>query len=114
MTTTTGNTTGTCFRVLLRMELHPGREKEFEEAWTAGADVITSQPANLGQWLAASTEEPSVYYIVSDWTDEAGFREYELSETHLEHRKRLHPYRKSGSMSVMTVIRSMTGAAAGA
>ncbi|MEU5210217.1 antibiotic biosynthesis monooxygenase family protein [Streptomyces sp. NPDC020742] len=114
MTATDQNAPGTCFRVLLRMELHPGREEEFEEAWLAGADIITSQPANLGQWLAASTEEPSVYYIVSDWTDEAGFREYEHSEIHLEHRKRLHPYRKSGSMAVMTVLRAMTGAAAAA
>ncbi|MFC4121818.1 antibiotic biosynthesis monooxygenase family protein [Nonomuraea zeae] len=99
------------FRVLLRMELVPGREAEFERAWLAGADVITGQPANLGQWLSRSEDEQGVYYIVSDWTDEARFREYELSDQHLEHRKKLHPYRVAGSMTTMTVLHSLAGAA---
>jgi heme-degrading monooxygenase HmoA len=101
------------FRVLLRMDLEPGREREFERAWLDGAHVITGQPANIGQWLSKSAEEDSVYYIVSDWTDEERFREYELSEDHLEHRKRLHPYRRSGSMVTMTLLHSLDGAAAG-
>jgi len=100
------------FRVLLRMELHKGGEAEFERAWLAGANVITGQPANLGQWLAPSAEEPAVYYIISDWTDEASFRAYELSEEHREHRKRLHPYRRSGTMAVMNIAHSLAGAAA--
>jgi heme-degrading monooxygenase HmoA len=100
------------FRVLLRMELVPGREQEFERAWLDGAHVITDQPANLGQWLSKSADEESVYYIVSDWTDEARFREYELSEQHLEHRQKLHPYRRKGSMSTMTVVHALEGAAA--
>jgi heme-degrading monooxygenase HmoA len=100
------------FRVLLRMELHEGGEAEFEKAWLAGADVISGQPANLGQWLALSAEEPAVYYIISDWTDEAAFRDYELSEEHREHRQRLHPYRKSGTMAVMNIAHSRAGAAA--
>ena len=100
------------FRVLLRMELHEGGEAEFEKAWLAGADVITSQSANLGQCLAPSAEEPAVYYVISDWTDEASFRAYELSVEHLEHRERLHPYRRSGTMAVMNVAHSLAGAAA--
>ncbi|GAA3428006.1 antibiotic biosynthesis monooxygenase family protein [Streptosporangium sandarakinum] len=103
----------TAFRVLLRMELVPGREEEFERAWLAGADVITGQPANLGQWLSKSAEEEGVYYIVSDWTDEARFREYERSDQHLEHRRTLHPYRSSGSMVTMNVVHSMAGAGDG-
>ncbi|MCO1580340.1 antibiotic biosynthesis monooxygenase [Crossiella sp. SN42] len=99
------------FRVLLRMCTHPGRAGEFEAAWHAGADIITTQPGNLGQWLARSSEEEGVYYITSDWTDEDTFRRYERSETHLAHRRRLHPFRSSGSMTTMTVLRAMTGAA---
>lgn len=100
------------FRVMLRMQIHPGREAEFEQAWLDGADVINSQPANLGQWLSRSAEEQGVYWIVSDWTDEPGFRTYELSEEHLVHRGRLHPYRSGGTMTTMTLLHSLDGAAA--
>jgi heme-degrading monooxygenase HmoA len=99
------------FRVMLRMQLVPGREKEFEAAWLAGANIITEQPANLGQWLSKSAEEEGVYYIVSDWVDEERFREYERSERHLEHRVTLHPYRSGGSMTTMTVVYAMAGSA---
>jgi heme-degrading monooxygenase HmoA len=95
------------FRVMLRMQTHPGREREFEQAWYAGATVITDQPANLGQWLFRSEEEPGVFYIVSDWVDEPRFREYEHSQQHLEHRARLHPYRAAGSMVTMTTVYAM-------
>ncbi|MDQ0762622.1 antibiotic biosynthesis monooxygenase family protein [Streptomyces canus] len=99
------------FRVTLRMQVHPGRGADFERAWYDGASVITGRPANLGQWLSASAEEPDIYYIVSDWTDEDSFRTYEQSEEHLEHRSKLHPYRLSGSMTTMHVRYAMTGAA---
>jgi heme-degrading monooxygenase HmoA len=95
------------FRVALRMQIRPGQEQAFEEAWLAGADVITDQPANLGQWLFASAEETGVYHIVSDWTDEESFRRYELSDTHFVHRTKLHPYRESGSMATMTMVYAM-------
>ncbi|MGX1773946.1 antibiotic biosynthesis monooxygenase family protein [Nocardia brasiliensis] len=102
---------GTVFRVMLRMEVIPGQEAAFEQAWLDGASIITDQPANLGQWLSRSTEEAAVYYIVSDWVDEASFRDYERSEQHLHHRARLHPYRSKGSMAVATVLHALTGAA---
>lgn len=104
-------TESTAFRVMLRMEVNPGQEAEFERAWLDGASIITGQPANLGQWLSRSTEEQAVYYIVSDWVDEASFRTYERSEEHLHHRSRLHPYRSKGSMAVATVLHYLTGAA---
>jgi heme oxygenase (mycobilin-producing) len=96
------------FRVALRMQIRPGQERAFENAWLSGANVITDQPANLGQWLFASSEETGVYHIVSDWVDEPSFREYELSDEHFVHRARLHPYRESGSMTTMTTVYAMT------
>jgi len=97
------------FRVVLRMQTIPGRAEEFEQAWVAGAAIIMEEPANLGQSLSKSADEDNVYYIVSDWVDEPGFREYERSQRHVEHRSRLHPYRVSGSMMTMSMIDEMIG-----
>ncbi len=96
--------TRTTFRVMLRMQIKPGMEEEFERTWTAVGDSVTSHPANLGQWLSRSADEDGVFYIVSDWVDEARFREFELSDKHLEHRQKLHPYRSGGTMATMTVL----------
>jgi len=96
--------TATTFRVMLRMQIKPGLEQEFEKTWADVGDSVTSHPANLGQWLSRSADEPSVYYIVSDWVDEPRFREFELSDKHLEHRQKLHPYRSGGTMTTMTVV----------
>jgi heme oxygenase (mycobilin-producing) len=100
------------FRVLLRMETLPGAEAEFERQWAAGAALIAAEPANIGQCLARGDEE-HVYYIVSDWTDEERFREYERSERHRDHRSRLHPYRAAGSMATMQVVSELPGAGGG-
>jgi heme-degrading monooxygenase HmoA len=100
------------FRVMLRMEIRPGMEKDFEQTWYAIGEGVTGHLANLGQWLSRSEEEPGVYYIVSDWTDEQRFREFEHSEAHLEHRTKLHPFRAGGSMTTMRVVYAMTGAGA--
>ncbi|MFS7877687.1 antibiotic biosynthesis monooxygenase family protein [Streptomyces asiaticus] len=101
------------FRVLLRMQIKHGMEREFEETWGRVGEVITRQPANLGQWLSRSVEEPSVYYIVSDWVDEPSFREFERSEEHVAHRTKLHPYRDGGSMVTMRTVLRMVGAGEG-
>ncbi|WP_413808676.1 antibiotic biosynthesis monooxygenase family protein [Streptomyces sp. OE57] len=102
------------FRVLLRMHIKRGMEQEFEETWGRVGEVITRQPANLGQWLSRSAEEPGVYYIVSDWVDEPSFRKFERSEEHVTHRTRLHPYRDGGSMVTMHTVLHMVGAGEGA
>ena len=102
--------TGTAFRVMLRMEIKPGMGAEFEQTWLAIGEGVTSHPANLGQWLSRSDEE-GVYYIVSDWVDEPRFREFETSDRHLEHRKQLHPFRSGGSMTTMQVIAHLPGVA---
>ncbi|HEX8780804.1 MAG TPA: antibiotic biosynthesis monooxygenase family protein [Nocardioides sp.] len=98
---------------MLRMQVRPGMEREFEEVWRGVGDAVTGHPANLGQWLSVSADEEGVYYVVSDWIDEARFREFERSPGHLEHRTRLHPYRSGGSMTTMHVIFAVTGAGAG-
>lgn len=102
---------GQVFRVMLRMEIHPGMEEEFERTWYRIGHGITDHPANLGQWLSRSAEEDGVYYVVSDWVDEPQFREFEHSDKHVEHRTQLHPYRSGGSMTTMDVVYEMVGAA---
>jgi heme-degrading monooxygenase HmoA len=102
---------GNVFRVMLRMQVKPGMEHDFEKVWLEVGDSVTTHPANLGQWLSRSTEEDGVYYIVSDWTSEPLFREFETSDRHLEHRQKLHPYRSGGSMTTMHVVAALSGAA---
>jgi heme-degrading monooxygenase HmoA len=92
------------FRVMLQMQIKDGLAEEFERVWRDVGGSVTSHPANLGQWLSRSNEDGNVYYIVSDWTDESRFREFETSDRHLEHRQKLHPYRSGGSMTTMTVV----------
>lgn len=101
------------FRVMLRMEIKPGMEEEFEAKWIEVGDSVTSHPANLGQWLSKSIDEPGVYYIVSDWVDEPQFRVFEHSDRHLDHRTKLHPYRSGGSMITMNVVAHLRGGAGG-
>src|SRR5215216_2620750 len=100
------------FRVLLRFEIKPGLGSEFEQAWRSIGGVITDHPANLGQWLAKGTDEEDIYYVISDWVDEPHFREFEHSDAHVEHRKKLHPFRTGGAMHTMTLVCSLVGAAA--
>ena len=95
------------FRVMLRMEIEPGKEADFERAWHEGTDAVTGHPANVGQSLE------STYYIVSDWLDEPRFREFENSPAHLEHRSTLHPFRKNGSFHTMELVTHIDGEAAG-
>ncbi|MEU0052677.1 antibiotic biosynthesis monooxygenase family protein [Streptomyces sp. NPDC006184] len=100
------------FRVLLCVQTHPGMGADFERTWLEIGHAVTADPANLGQWLLRSTEEEHVYFIISDWTDEQGFRAFEHSEQHVEHRERLHPYRSGGSMSTMRVVHHLPSAEA--
>lgn len=105
-------TTTSVFRVLLRFEIHAGMERDFEQTWLEVGDVITAHPANRGQWLLRSAEEPCVYYVVSDWSDEPSFRSFEHSDEHVEHRQKLHPFRSGGSMTTMHVVHALAPAAA--
>ncbi|POX50081.1 antibiotic biosynthesis monooxygenase [Streptomyces sp. Ru72] len=99
------------FRVMLRMEIRPGMEEDFEKVWQEVGDSVTDHPANLGQWLSRSAEESGIYWIVSDWVNEPLFREFETSDRHLVHRQKLHPFRSGGSMTTMHVVAALAGAA---
>lgn len=99
------------FRVMLRMRIKPELEAEFERVWLEIGDSVTSHPANLGQWLSRAADEGGIYYIVSDWVNEPLFREFETSDRHLEHRRKLHPYRSDGSMVTMQVVAHLPGTA---
>jgi heme-degrading monooxygenase HmoA len=92
------------FRVLLSMDVRADQTNEFERAWTAIAESIAEQPANLSQSLMRSNEEASRYHILSDWTDEESFRVFELSEAHVAYRARLAPYRSGVTITTMHVV----------
>ncbi|WP_369032416.1 MULTISPECIES: antibiotic biosynthesis monooxygenase family protein [Streptomyces] len=102
------------FRVMLRMQIKPGMEADFEQMWKEVGGSVTNHPANRGQWLSRSTtvDEDDIYYIISDWVDEPQFRQFETSDTHLQHRTRLHPYRSGGSMATMNIVASLSRTAA--
>ncbi|WP_039785968.1 antibiotic biosynthesis monooxygenase family protein [Actinoalloteichus spitiensis] len=95
---------GSVFRVLLRIEVHPGMSEGFERAWAEVGAAATTHPANLGQWLGRDAENPDVYWVQSDWVDAAGFHEFEHSQRHVVHRRNLGPFRAGGSMTTMTVL----------
>jgi len=95
---------------MLRMQIKPGMEAAFEQTWASVGGAITGHDANLGQWLSRSDDEDGVYYIISDWVDEPRFRAFELSQAHVEHRTKLHPFRDGGSMMTMHVVFHMPGA----
>lgn len=100
------------FRVLLRMQAVAGRESDFESTWLGVGAVVASQPGNLGQWLMRSQDEPDVFYIMSDWADEAHFRDFEHGEVNAGNRRRLQPVRTSVSMTTMRVVRFIPSSAA--
>lgn len=108
--TQTAGTQG--FRVMLRMEIRAGMEADFVRTWRSIGDTITGDPANLGQWLMRSADESGVFYIISDWIDEPGFRAFETSAEHVRHREKLHPFRTGGTMATMEIVCHLRGAAA--
>jgi len=90
--------------MILRIQVKPGTEREFERTWLDIAGETSKQPGNLAQSLMKSADEPSVFHVISDWVDEATFREFSRSDFHLEHRSRLAPYRLDGAISTMSVL----------
>ncbi|MGC0382989.1 hypothetical protein BSZ07_15195 [Streptomyces sp. M1013] len=100
-------TPGPGFRVLLTMTVRAGREAEFETAWRTVAESVTARPGNAGHWLMRDAADPSVYYLGSDWSDEAAFRAFERDGSAAgpgAHRDLFQPLRTSGSIATMHVI----------
>lgn len=98
------------FRVELTMEVLPGREQEFEQAWLEVGKVVSSHPHNLAQWFSVDCESKSRYVIISDWPDEATFRRFEKTPGHFELTGKLRALRASGSMTTMHVLHHLEGA----
>ncbi|WP_406379451.1 antibiotic biosynthesis monooxygenase family protein [Streptomyces sp. NBC_01618] len=92
------------FRVILRMEIFPGKGPEFERVWLEVGKVIAEQPANLGQTLMRAAKEEDVYYVLTDWHDESSFRDFERSEAHVGHRRRISPFRRTGQMILTQAV----------
>ena len=91
-------------RVLLRIEIKPGQEAEFEKLWRSHAEAIARLPENLGQRLLRSTAEPRSYAVETDWVDEPAFRTFEQTEAQQEYLKRLWPLRAGGSMTLFETV----------
>lgn len=99
------------FRVLLPIHIPPGLEAQFEREWESFAAMVCDHPANHGHWLMRSSAEEGVYYIGSDWVDEAQFRQFEQSPEHQEQRASLNPYRTRASVTLLHVVRHRIGRA---
>lgn len=102
----------TTFRVILRVDVKPGMEADFERVWLSGSPDVTADPANRGHDLHDGGQ--GTYVIISDWVSEAAFRAWESSQSHLDHRAKLHPYRSGGSMTTLNVRARPTAARAAA
>ena len=100
---------GQLFRVVLRLQINQGMERDFEQMWPQIGNAVTVHPANRGQWLLRGADELATYYIMSDWTGESQFRAFEHSPAHFEHRKLLGRYR----CAVWLGTRCGTGAGSG-
>ncbi|MEV6982140.1 antibiotic biosynthesis monooxygenase [Sphaerisporangium sp. NPDC051017] len=99
-----GGDDGAVYRVMVKMRVHPGMERDFERTWREIAATIARQPANVGQSLAKSPDEDGVYYIVSDWENEEKFRRFEHSPEHAANRMRLDPFRDSACTSMIPMV----------
>ncbi|MFC7384859.1 antibiotic biosynthesis monooxygenase family protein [Sphaerisporangium rhizosphaerae] len=95
---------GTVYRVMVKMRIHPGMERDFEKTWREVASTIARQPANVGQSLAKSPDEDGVYYIVSDWENEERFHQFEHSAEHAANRMRLDPFRDAAGTSMTPML----------
>ncbi|MFC4587727.1 antibiotic biosynthesis monooxygenase family protein [Sphaerisporangium corydalis] len=102
------------YRVMVKMRIHPGMEREFERTWREIAAAIARHPDNAGQSLAKSPDEDGVYYIVSDWADEERFHRFEHSPEHAANRMRLDPFRDpAGTSMIPMVVASRLGSRPG-
>lgn len=92
--------TDTVYRVMVKMRIHPGMERDFEKTWRDIATTIARHPANITQSIAKSPDEDGIYYITSDWQNKQRFHEFEHSPEHAANRMRLDPYRDPAGTSM--------------
>jgi heme-degrading monooxygenase HmoA len=97
------------YRVLIRMEIEPGAGTRFEQAWLEMSAIARRHPASRGQSLSRVADEPDVYYIVTDWADEAGFADFAASDGHAEGGRKLKELRRGGGRTAMSVVHRVPG-----
>lgn len=98
-------------RVLLTLEVEPGREGEFEALWAEHAEFVAALPDNFGQSLLRRADSGTGYVVLTDWADEPAFRRFEKSARQQEYLKRLWPMRAGGSMTLLHAVREVGKAA---
>jgi heme-degrading monooxygenase HmoA len=103
------STVDSVFRAVLQMQIHPGLEVEFERVWLELDRHLAGDPGSLQRSLLRSATEDGVYFLVSDWVNEAAFRAFENGPVHLALGTRLHPYRAAASSSAMYLVHQVTG-----
>lgn len=91
-------------RATLRLQVRPGREKEFEEVWEGVAVVAGQAPGNLSQALLRDLRDPAWYVITSDWADEDSFRDFERSREQDELTAPIRALRLFASMAVHELV----------
>ncbi|GGS91736.1 MULTISPECIES: antibiotic biosynthesis monooxygenase family protein [Streptomyces] len=101
-------------RVALRIEISAGREAEFEELWRGHAQTVRRFPHNHGQQLLRQVDQPGVYTVLTDWTDEPAFRAFEQSPEQQAYLKRLWPMRTAGEMRLLEPLHHLSPAATAA
>nr|ASA49559.1 monooxygenase [Actinoallomurus sp.] len=101
----------TPFRLLIRMVVAPADQAEFEKVWLEMAATAERHPANVAQWLAKDRNDPEVYYIASDWTDHAAYREFIAGPGHAEHAARLKELRREQTLTSMSLLHHLVGPA---
>lgn len=91
------------FRMMLRLEIVPGCDADFEATWRAVAAEVSQGSECLRQWLLRVPAEPGVYFIVSDWADAAAFQRFRESPGHDGHASRLKPFQRSMTVTLTEI-----------
>ncbi|MEV0161319.1 heme-degrading monooxygenase HmoA [Nonomuraea fuscirosea] len=97
------------FRVILRFAVKEGTEAGFERTWEDIAERVSARSTNLDQWLLRGDETEPVYYVVTDWRDEAAFRQFEHSAEHVDNRRALDRFRAGSTMTTMRLVTHLRG-----
>jgi heme-degrading monooxygenase HmoA len=92
------------------MQVQPGREADFEQAWREVAAVTRSAPGNLRQTLLRSMDDPSTFIISSDWATREDFGAFEKSPEQDDLTAPIRALRVSAKMRVDTVVEHVEAA----
>ncbi len=91
-------------RVTLKMNVRPGCEDAFIQAWQAVANYTRHVPGNLRQSLQRDLSEGTQFTITSDWQDRASFTAYERSPEQDAITASLRDLRLSTQMSITDLL----------